>query len=149
MTQPELSDHLDHDSVVPLYFQLLHELKCKFSHSYKQRLVCWLAQEICASRCADLLKSRIPSPPCVAVQKVKSRGTFKIYEIKTASSARGCIREAIGQLMDYTFWPIESAVDALFVAGEPPLTADAVSFLARLNECLPMPLGYIQVQPTD
>lgn len=80
---------------------------------------------------------------------VRFRETFKLYEIKTATSARACIREAIGQLTDYAFWPIESAVEALFVVGEPPLSDDEVSYLHRLNEYLPVPLSYIQVQPTD
>ena len=30
---------------------------------------------------------------------------FWFYEIKTAKTARACIREALGQLLEYSYWP--------------------------------------------
>ncbi len=80
---------------------------------------------------------------------VRRQGSLALYEIKTSSTARGCIREALGQLFDYAFWPTGAFVSGLYVVGEPPLTADASSYLARLNERLPVPLGYVQVAPAD
>jgi hypothetical protein len=30
---------------------------------------------------------------------------YWFYEIKTALSARACIREALAQLLEYSYWP--------------------------------------------
>ncbi len=78
---------------------------------------------------------------------VKTKTVLRIYEIKTSSTARGCIREALGQLADYAFWPTLSFATGLYVVGEPPLTSDVESYLVRLNANMPVPLSYIQVVP--
>jgi len=80
---------------------------------------------------------------------VKRGQSITIYEIKTASAARGCIREAIGQLLDYAVWPVQSSATGIFAVGEPPLTDDAARYLERLNKQFPVRIGYIQIQPTD
>ena len=36
---------------------------------------------------------------------VRTKHGHEYYEIKTALSAQGCIRDALGQLMEYAFWP--------------------------------------------
>ncbi len=80
---------------------------------------------------------------------VKTATVLQIYEIKTASTARGCIREALGQLIDYAFWPNPPFATGLYVAGEPPMTPDVERYLERLNGSLPVRLEYVQVTPVD
>lgn len=65
-----------------------------------------------------------------------------VYEIKTATNARGCIREAMGQLLDYSCWPGGPKVDKIVIAGAPALTPEAEAYLARLNLSFPIPLEY-------
>jgi hypothetical protein len=68
-----------------------------------------------------------------------------LYEIKTAATARGCIRDALGQLLDYGFWPDTPATTHLYVVGEPPLDAITARYLTKLNTCFPAPIAYRQI----
>lgn len=36
---------------------------------------------------------------------VQRENEYWFYEIKTSQSLRACLREAIGQLLEYAFWP--------------------------------------------
>lgn len=76
---------------------------------------------------------------------VRKNGLRLIFEIKTASTARGCVREALGQLLDYGFWPGSPAPDGLFVVGEPTLDAATARFIDDLNRQFPTKLFYRQV----
>ena len=76
---------------------------------------------------------------------VRTTDVQQIYEIKTARTARGCIRDAVGQLLDYARWPGAAPITALIVVGEPPLTGGEKAYLNRLNARFPIPLEYRQV----
>ena len=66
------------------------------------------------------------------------------YEIKTGYSPQSCIREAFGQLMEYSFWPGSQEACQLVVVGESPLDEDASKYLARLCKRFSLPLAYRQ-----
>lgn len=68
-----------------------------------------------------------------------------LFEIKTASTARGCIREALGQLVDYACWPGGPAVNGIVIVGSSPITPATAAYLDRLNERFPVPLSYRDV----
>lgn len=68
-----------------------------------------------------------------------------IYEIKTANSARLCIREAVGQLLEYSLWPGAPMITKLVIVGEAPLDSDAKMYLQRINERFPLPMSYEQI----
>lgn len=68
-----------------------------------------------------------------------------LFEIKTASTARGCIREALGQVLDYACWPGGPPVDRVVVVGAEAPTAAEAAYLARLNQRFPVPLEYRHV----
>lgn len=75
-------------------------------------------------------------------------GQHYIFEIKTALSARGCIREALGQLLDYCcFNPDFKATEAI-VVGEPEMTEAERQYLMRLNSQFPVKLSYRSVKLT-
>lgn len=80
---------------------------------------------------------------------VRTETTRFLYEIKTASSARDCIREALGQLLDYACWPGGPTVDRVVVVGEPQVTPDVEDFLRTLNQNFPIPLEYRRVALED
>lgn len=67
------------------------------------------------------------------------------YEVKTAATVRGCLREAIGQLLEYALWPGATRPARLVVVGEPALDAAAKEYLDRLNATFPIRLVYRQL----
>ena len=80
------------------------------------------------------------------VDLIAQRGVdLEFYEIKTAPSARLCIRQALGQLMEYGFWPGAARPAKLFVVGEPPLDGKAEDYLQSLREEFKIPIYYRQV----
>lgn len=72
-------------------------------------------------------------------------GRFWFYEIKTGSSARACIREALSQLLEYSCWPGAQEAERLIIVGEPPLDKDAAAFLECLREKFSLPVYYQQL----
>jgi hypothetical protein len=71
------------------------------------------------------------------------------WEIKTADSVRQCLREAIGQLLEYAFWPGATRPARLIVVGERPPTADSETYVTTLNAHLPVQLEYRQFELVD
>lgn len=69
---------------------------------------------------------------------------FHMYEIKTGLSARACIREALGQLLEYSYWPGTQIAERLVVVGEPSLDQDAAHYLTLIRERFSLPLYYCQ-----
>jgi hypothetical protein len=67
------------------------------------------------------------------------------YEIKTAATVRGCLREAIGQLLEYSLWPGATRPHRLVVVGEPPIEPAALEYLTELNKSFPIPITYRQL----
>ncbi len=90
--------------------------------------------------------AELPTGTGVRVDLVVRHGTeFWFYEIKTESSARACIREALAQLIEYAYWPGATEASRLIIVGEPALDADADSYLALLRERFLLPLYYQQI----
>jgi hypothetical protein len=50
---------------------------------------------------------------------VKAENGYWFYEIKTALTPRACLREAIGQLLEYALWPGSQEPTRFIVVGEP------------------------------
>jgi len=69
---------------------------------------------------------------------------YIFYEIKTALSARSCIREALAQLLEYSFWPGSVEAKSLRIVGEPPLDSEAAAFLKKLRNKFSLPVEYQQ-----
>jgi hypothetical protein len=53
------------------------------------------------------------------------------YELKTASTPQGCIRQAIGQLMEYSYWPGAQEAGALVIVGEHPLDDESETYAVQ------------------
>ena len=82
------------------------------------------------------------------VDLIAQRGDdLEFYEIKIGPSARLCIRQALGQLMEYGFWPGPGAERPakLFVVGEPSPDREAEDYLQSLREEFKIPIYYRQV----
>ena len=66
------------------------------------------------------------------------------YEIKTSMSARGCIREALAQLLEYSLWPGGWEAEKLLIVGEPALDDNSRRYIATLRDRFSMPIEYCQ-----
>lgn len=75
---------------------------------------------------------------------VRHGGKFWFYEIKTAISARGCIGEALAQLLEYSYWPGGQVAEKLIIVGEPALDPDSERYLATLAQEFSLPIEYQQ-----
>lgn len=75
---------------------------------------------------------------------VRDGTKFFYYELKTAPTAQLCIREAIGQLLEYSFWPGSQQAAQLVVVGEPPRDKDAAAYIKRLRKLFSLPIEYRQ-----
>jgi len=77
----------------------------------------------------------------VVVKVGKDRYWF--YEIKTAETVKGCIRQAIPQLLEYAYWAgnVEHA-EQLIVVGPSPITVEAKNYLKLLNLHFGLPISY-------
>jgi hypothetical protein len=69
---------------------------------------------------------------------------YWFYEIKTGTSARACIRDALAQLIEYSYWPGVQEAERLIIIGEPSLDAEGGGFLRCLRERFGLPIYYQQ-----
>jgi hypothetical protein len=77
------------------------------------------------------------------IDVVLRRGvSYWFYEIKTSLSARGCIREALPQLLEYAFWPGTQEAERLVVVGEAMLDEQSAEYLSRLRTRFGLPVYY-------
>ncbi len=74
---------------------------------------------------------------------VKTKKRTEFYEIKTSSSARQAIREAIPQLIEYAYFPNDSRADYLFVVSLSPLDEDSSVYMSVLRDRINLPIWYI------
>lgn len=75
---------------------------------------------------------------------VRQGAKFWFYEIKTAMSARGCIREALAQLLEYSFWPGAQVAERLIIVGEPMLDDETRFYVEVLKSLFLLPIEYQQ-----
>ena len=76
---------------------------------------------------------------------VQHSDSFWFYEIKTAHSPRACIRQAIGQLLEYSYWPTAQEAAKLIVVGEMPLDSEGEAYLSLLNNRFSLSIAYEHV----
>lgn len=73
---------------------------------------------------------------------VKNERRLDFYELKTSNSIRGCIREALPQLLEYAFWrPIET-MDRLIIVSQNEITEEAAAYLIILRTRFKLPVFY-------
>ncbi|TFH80959.1 hypothetical protein [Pseudomonas kribbensis] len=73
---------------------------------------------------------------------VKMGDDFWFYEIKTSSTARACIRQALGQIMEYSYWPGHQPATKLIIVGAIQATKEEIEYVDFLRETFGLPLEY-------
>lgn len=76
---------------------------------------------------------------------VRQGEKYWFYEIKTYSSPRACIREAIGQLLEYAFWSGTKEASRLIIVGEGKLYGEGERYLQTLRDRYSLPIEYEQI----
>ena len=72
-------------------------------------------------------------------------GEYEFYEIKTDATARLAIRHAIGQLLEYAYWPAPARPKRLVVVAEHPVDPEVAGYLRTLKAETGLVIGYRQV----
>jgi hypothetical protein len=75
---------------------------------------------------------------------VRDGESYTYYELKTAPTAQQCIREAIGQLLEYSYWPGSQQAARLVIVGEPPCDKNATAYIKKLQKKFSLPIEYRQ-----
>ena len=73
---------------------------------------------------------------------VQSHKEYTFYEIKTDLSPRMCLRAAIGQLLEYSYWPGAQVATRLVVVGEAHLDEEGREYLEILEQRLGIEICY-------
>ncbi|GAK59291.1 hypothetical protein U27_06268 [Candidatus Vecturithrix granuli] len=76
---------------------------------------------------------------------VRQGEEYWFYEIKTDPSPRVCIRQAIGQLLEYAFWPGSQEATRLIIVSEVKIDRDGEKYLQTLKDRYALPLDYEQI----
>ncbi|MBK8725843.1 MAG: hypothetical protein IPL96_07225 [Holophagaceae bacterium] len=67
------------------------------------------------------------------------------YEIKVAQDLKSCIRQALGQLLEYGYWAHAGRCERMVIVSRFPLDEDGQAYLALLRQKYNLPLEYRQV----
>ena len=76
--------------------------------------------------------------------KILSKDGYTLYEIKTDVTAKKCIRNAIGQLLEYSSYPAEQRANKLVVVGDTPAMENDQNYLKFLRQKYSLPIFYCQ-----
>ncbi|SAL24686.1 hypothetical protein AWB71_01332 [Caballeronia peredens] len=76
--------------------------------------------------------------------KIDLPGHMTFIEIKTASTAKRCIREALGQVLEYSCYSNKQLADELLVVGEAAPNDEDKKYLIHLRKHFKLPLYYSQ-----
>lgn len=76
-------------------------------------------------------------------------GNYTFYEIKTSYSVRLCVREALGQLLEYAYYHNTNnrSVQKLIVVSPNAVTTEIKSYLANLRNEFNVPIYYQRFDP--
>lgn len=76
---------------------------------------------------------------------VKIDEEYWFYEIKTASTVKACIRQALGQIMEYSYWPGHQQATKLVIVGEAVATENESKYLDFLRNKFDIPIEYLTI----
>lgn len=75
---------------------------------------------------------------------VKTGDGYEIFEIKTSRSPRDCVRQAVGQLLEYAYWPGSPHCSKLWAVGPSPIDSSTTEYLGELKKQFSLPIDYRQ-----
>jgi len=106
-----------------------------------------LYAELCEEYNAADIGTEIPNGIGGFIDVVRKTKTgYVYYELKAGRLLQGCIREAIGQLLEYSLWPTTQPAEELVIVGEASPDNDGRAYLDTLKQKFCLPLLYRQVE---
>jgi hypothetical protein len=118
----------DKTIVTHVHYEMQKKLYFELAEKYGKQ--CVASEQISAGKPADLV--------------IKSGEGYEIYELKTSDSPRECIRQAIGQLLEYSYWPNSPEYKKLWIVGPSPIDEESSKFLDILRNKFNLPLEYLR-----
>lgn len=73
---------------------------------------------------------------------VKNQDSYDLYEVKTNQEVRICIREAMGQIIDYAFFECEDKVNKMTIVGPSQISQEASEYLQNIRIKHNLPIFY-------
>ncbi len=120
--------------------QMEKQLDITLRHNTLQEALC---KKLVKKYGAKNVGDEQPNGAGTSIDAVVRHGTdFWFYEIKTANSPRACLRQAIGQLLEYAFWPGAQQANRLIVVGEKTLDKEGKQYLQILKKRFQLPISY-------
>jgi hypothetical protein len=94
---------------------------------------------------AENISREYPTPIGTMIDMVKHNGDgLTYYKIKTCPSIKDCIREALGQLIEYSYWPGGQTAYELVIVTPHPATSAVITYMNKLRTTLNLPIWYQQ-----
>lgn len=75
---------------------------------------------------------------------LKSKTSHVFFEIKTSNSLKACIREAIGQLLEYGYWSGKEPAEKFIIVSHNSINDEASRFLQLVRKKFGVPIYYRQ-----
>lgn len=73
---------------------------------------------------------------------VKLKTGYILYEFKTANLIKKCIREALGQIIEYAYYPKPNRINKLIIVSHNNTNKNIILYLKTLREQFKMPIFY-------
>lgn len=81
----------------------------------------------------------------VDLKATTQSGDIHYFEIKTCDNAKQCIREALGQILEYAFYSNEEAITKMYIVGPSTATNEDKKYLALLRQRYSIPIWYLSL----
>ena len=106
-----------------------------------------LYQKLVEQYGAHCVGTEIPTGAGTSIDVVvKTEDFCCFYEIKTADTVKGCIRQGLPQLLEYAYWHGKMGrADRLIVVGPIAINKDAERYLKFLREMFNLPIAYMEL----
>lgn len=76
----------------------------------------------------------------------KPDDSYLFYEVKTGSSAKSCIRQGIGQLLEYAYWNNSGFNATMIIAGEYEIDKTTSNYIRFMKNKLNIPISYYCIE---
>lgn len=108
-----------------------------------------LFDDLCARNGIDRVATEHPTGTGGFADVLVKRedGRYDLYEIKPADSAGEAIRQALGQLLEYAYWPGGLDPVSMTVVSDASLDDEAKRYLSDIKEKFNLTVGYRQCLP--
>ena len=105
-----------------------------------------LHRQLCVEFGVDNVGTELPNGIGGRIDAVACTPTGNVYfEIKVGHNLQACIREAVGQLVEYSYWPGTQRATRLVIVGEPAIDGPCAAYLKLLRDELSIPIDYRQI----